>query len=254
MLLGVDHLVIAVPDLGAAMTSFAGLGFTVVPGGRHPQGTHNALLAFGDGAYLELFAFFEANREHRWWEPLRQGGGFVDFCLRTSDLAADLAALRRAGVEMDDPRPLERVRPDGVSLAWRLAIPRGSWVRVAPFLIEDVTPREDRVPGSASHANGALGIDTVVVAVAAVERVRQAYGGLGHGGEEVDRPELGARSLRLTIGRHRFEFLAPHAGGSPLADVLRGRDAWPWAIRLRASTPGGWLPPGQTHGARIRLG
>ena len=65
MLTGIDHIVIAVPDLDVARKSYEALGFTVVPGGRHPVGTHNALIAFADGAYVELIAFYEANPSHK---------------------------------------------------------------------------------------------------------------------------------------------------------------------------------------------
>lgn len=34
MLLGVDHFVVAAGDLSAAMRDYAGLGFSVVPGGH----------------------------------------------------------------------------------------------------------------------------------------------------------------------------------------------------------------------------
>jgi hypothetical protein len=38
-----DHLVHWVPDLDAAVRDYQALGFTVKPGGQHPQlGTHNA--------------------------------------------------------------------------------------------------------------------------------------------------------------------------------------------------------------------
>ena len=67
MLKGIDHIVIAVPDLERASRNYETLGFTVVPGGRHPVGTCNALISFSDGAYIELIAFYEANPEHRWW-------------------------------------------------------------------------------------------------------------------------------------------------------------------------------------------
>ena len=70
MLKGIDHLVIVVPELEAAVATYRGLGFTVVPGGRHPIGTHNALIAFTDGSYLELIAFFEPNAQHRWHQRL----------------------------------------------------------------------------------------------------------------------------------------------------------------------------------------
>jgi Glyoxalase-like domain len=41
MITGIDHLVIAVPELEKAAAAYAELGFTVVPGGRHPVGTYN---------------------------------------------------------------------------------------------------------------------------------------------------------------------------------------------------------------------
>ncbi len=62
-LLAVDHIVIMVPDLNAAIRDYTELGFTVIPGGSHPAGTHNALIAFADGAYIELIA--EGRRPHR---------------------------------------------------------------------------------------------------------------------------------------------------------------------------------------------
>ena len=50
MLKGIDHLVIVVPELEAAIAGYRGLGFTVTPGGRHPIGTHNALIGLSDGS------------------------------------------------------------------------------------------------------------------------------------------------------------------------------------------------------------
>ncbi|MEK7364696.1 MAG: VOC family protein, partial [candidate division NC10 bacterium] len=111
MLLGIDHLVVAVPDLDTAIRGYTELGFTVVPGGRHPVGTHNALISFADGSYLELIAFYEPSPDHRWWAPLQKGGGLVDFCMQTDDLRGDTAVFRQAGVAIDDPKPLSRVRP-----------------------------------------------------------------------------------------------------------------------------------------------
>src|SRR2546428_10422661 len=64
---------------------------------------------------------------------------------------------------MSRPPPQEggRVRPDGVELKWRTAVLKPP----LPFVIEDLTPRELRVPGGAAteHANGASGIAAVVV-------------------------------------------------------------------------------------------
>src|SRR3972149_5643300 len=95
MLRGIDHLVVVVPDLAAAAKSYAALGFSVVPGGRHPVGTHNQLIAFADGSYIELIAFYEKTAEDKWWGPLQRGGGLGDFCMQTDDPLAATAAPRR---------------------------------------------------------------------------------------------------------------------------------------------------------------
>src|SRR6058998_2618487 len=191
MLRGIDHIVIAVPDLAAARESYAALGFTVVPGGRHPVGTHNALIAFGDGSYVELIAFYENNPAHKWWAPLQAGGGLVDFCMQTDDLRGDTEAFRKAGVSIDDPAPLSRVRPDGYQLRWVLSIPRGAHRGVAPFLIQDETPRKERVPQQTRHANGVTGIGTVTVAVDDVARVAGWYArAIGKAGQRIVSEEL----------------------------------------------------------------
>ncbi|PMP81392.1 MAG: VOC family protein, partial [Roseiflexus castenholzii] len=58
MITCIDHIVILVRDLLAAIDDYTALGFTVTPGGVHADGaTHNALVAFVDGGYLELIAF-----------------------------------------------------------------------------------------------------------------------------------------------------------------------------------------------------
>ena len=255
MLKGIDHLVIAVRDLDAAVASYTQLGFTVVPGGRHPVGTHNVLIAFTDGAYIELIAFYEPSPSHKWWGPLQRGGGLVDFCMQTDDLAADTAALRAAGLPIDDPSPLSRTRPDGYQLRWVLSIPREGGRGVAPFLIQDETPRQERVPRQTAHANGVTGIGTVTVAVADVGAVRAWYGGvLGRAGEEIRRDDLEAAGLRFRIGPHTFDFVAPTGGRGPLPAWLAARGPSPFAATLRtASGRRGPLDETKTLGARLSL-
>jgi hypothetical protein len=51
-----------------------------------------------------------------------------------------------------------RLRPDGIELRWRTASLDGG---MSPFLIEDITPRNLRVPDdieAVTHANGVTGI------------------------------------------------------------------------------------------------
>lgn len=257
ILTGIDHLVIVVRDLDAAIASYQGLGFTVVPGGRHPVGTHNALIALADGAYIELIAFLEPDRpqDHRWWRPLQQGGGLVDFCMGTDDLATDVAALGKAGVDIDDPRPLTRTRPDGYLLRWVLAIPREGHRGLAPFLIRDETPRNERVPSATTHANQVTGLGPVTIAVRDLSAVRRWYTSLlGRPGSERRRDDLGAMTLRFGVGPHILEFATPEHRDSPLATFLQQRGPGPYAATLTTrSGAKRWLDERATHGARLCL-
>jgi len=191
MIEGLDHLVVAVKDLAAAARSYTEAGFAVVTGGRHPESTHNALISFADGSYIELLAFYEPSPKHRWWGALERGGGLIDFCLASSDLASDSAAFRRAGVTITDPEPGARARPDGVQLRWQLAKPEGAFRGVAPFLIHDETPRSERVPRPAAHVNRVSGVGTVTVAVADARAATLWYeSAVGRKGQAVRRDLL----------------------------------------------------------------
>ncbi len=56
-----DHVVFVAHDLAVTVKEYRGRGFTVTPGGEHADGiTHNALVAFADGAYLELVGYRQA--------------------------------------------------------------------------------------------------------------------------------------------------------------------------------------------------
>ncbi len=255
MLTGIDHLVIVVRDLEDAARRYRELGFTVVPGGRHTTGTHNALVPFADGAYLELIAFHEPSPGHRWWPLAQRGGGFVDLCLRTDDFTRDVAALRAAGLDLEGPKPLARTRPDGYRLRWVLAVPPARLVGLAPFLIEDETPREERVPRAAEHANGVVGIDTVTVVVEDAAATGRWYAaGLGAAADPVTRADLGGAGVRLRVGPHVLEFLAPDGDRGALADWRRARRPAPYAAALRAprGRPGP-LDPALALGARFTL-
>ena len=255
MLAGIDHLVIVVPDLGAAAANYADLGFTVVPGGRHAVGTHNALIALQDGSYIELIAFYEPSPEHRWWAPLRQGGGLVDFCMQTDDLLGDTRGFREAGVAIDDPKPMTRRRPDGYLVRWVLSIPRGGHRAVAPFLIQDETPRQERIPRETAHRNRVTGIATLTVAVAEIDGVRGWYARvLGVPGQVIRRDELEAAGLRFAVGPHAVDFLAPRGYGGPVAAWLRARGASPYGATLNtAGGPVGPLEEGKSLGGRLAL-
>jgi catechol 2,3-dioxygenase-like lactoylglutathione lyase family enzyme len=255
VLTGIDHIVIVTRDLDAAVAGYRELGFTVVPGGRHSVGTHNALIALADGAYLELIAFLDPDtpQPHRWWQPLQAGGGLVDFCAATTDFAGDAAALRRAGVEIDEPRPMSRTRPDGYVLRWTLASPREPHRGLVPFLIADDTPRRERVPAETAHANGVTALGAITIAVTDLAGVSRWYAALlGQAGTPGRRDDLGARTHRFTIGGHVVELAMPDRADSPLTGPLVQRGPGPYAATFRTARgvrrP---LDEGASQGARL---
>jgi len=253
MLIGIDHIVIVVHDLQVAIKNYELLGFTVVPGGRHPIGTYNALISLADGSYIELIAFYEANTSHRWWAPLQKGEGLVDFCLQTDDLMGDTARLRSSGVHIDDPKPLTRTRPDGYQLRWVLSIPRDGHRGVAPFLIQDETEREERIPRETTHTNKTIGIGTVTVAVDDLKSVQNWYQSVqGNEGEHIERDDIDATGRRFQIGPHFFDFVKAIKKESPLTHWLQDHGPSPYATTFRTKshepTP---LDKGLTQGAAL---
>jgi catechol 2,3-dioxygenase-like lactoylglutathione lyase family enzyme len=238
MLKGIDHVVIAVPELEEASRHYAGVGFNVVPGGKHSIGTHNALIAFRDGTYIELIAFLTPINGHPWYKALQIGGGLVDFCMMTDDLEGDVASIVRTGAAMGAPSSMTRKRPDGYELSWELSIPVAPWNGRLPFLIRDHTPRTERVPRDHEHPNGIAGIRGVTIAVADPEATAKIYRDvLGAAGEKIERHDLDAAGMAFMIGAHRIELVAPKSEASPIAKWIRAHGESPFEAKLIPTLP-----------------
>jgi catechol 2,3-dioxygenase-like lactoylglutathione lyase family enzyme len=260
-----DHVVIAVGDLEQAIADYRSLGFTVVPGGRHPGRTsHNALIVFEDGAYIELIAWTAPNDAERWNVVHRaHGDGFMDFALIPNDLTRATAEAKARGLPLNGPIDGGRVRPDGVELKWQTA--RQTTFDL-PFFCADVTPRSLRVPEGdvRRHANGAIGVATVVVAVkdldASASRYRAMLGDAVPGTAKVDLTATEVRSAMFMLANGTTLALAAVAGApsSPLAQVvderMRGQGEGPCAMSIRSQGAAcGALNVQATHLAYIEL-
>src|SRR5579859_2684039 len=165
----IDHIVIAGSDLAALRAQSEAHGLPPVEGGVHVGGeTHNALVSFPDGTYLELIAPTPGNTapDHVWTEFMHTEAGVCAWAIRSTNLEADTALYRSRGISVSDPVSGGRTRTDGVRLDWRTARlgddPLGS---VLPFLIQDVTPRDLRVPKPAGGYEKIAGIECVVFGV-----------------------------------------------------------------------------------------
>lgn len=188
MILGIDHILIAVEDLELAIEVYENLGFEVLRGGEHPKkGTYNALVPLADGTYLELIAVLDpalAEQASRFLvEALHHENRIANFALASDNLDADVAAMRARGFEIGDPNDGERQRPDGERVAWRSAMPVDGRF---PFVIEDVTPHSLRIPAPESGIGQSLRLGDVNVGVTdlagATEQYQKFLGVDGEGG------------------------------------------------------------------------
>ncbi|MEV6150695.1 VOC family protein [Nonomuraea sp. NPDC052129] len=160
---GLDHLVYAVPDLLGGVADFAErTGVTPAVGGRHPGGTANYLVGFGETSYLEIVgpdpeadpgprrSFFDLETVT---EPR-----LITWAVRSADLDKSVREAREQGYDPGDIEPLSRRTPDGTLLEWRLTRRDDSEpVRPVPFLIDwGDTTRPAGLPRLGLSAFGAV--------------------------------------------------------------------------------------------------
>lgn len=145
----VDHLVVAGPDLALLVSMWReATGVDPVPGGAHTgMGTRNELVGVDATTYIELIGPDPEQAEPPGPRPFgiddRTEPGFATFAIAVEDLPTACAAVRSAGIDPGEIRPMQRRRLDGVLLEWRLAVPPDPALGgVMPFLIEwgEATP------------------------------------------------------------------------------------------------------------------
>lgn len=228
-----DHIVILVEDLDAAQRQWRDAGFTVTPGGVHADGlTHNALICFADGSYIELLAFrAQPGTAHR-WDRFRAFPGPIDYAIAVNDLPAFVQRLNSRGLNYTEAIEGGRQRPDGTSIRWRTSWPLQS-AEGLPFLIEDLTPRELRVPEGErrNHPNGAVGIADLTVAVNDPDcAARNLAALLGSATINADEPRafaMGSAVLRVCPLPKYPALTRRGPGPAAFAVALAGGGLWP---------------------------
>jgi hypothetical protein len=130
--------------------------------------------------------------------------------------------------------------------------------RELPFLIQDLTPRELRVPAGAAtkHANGVSGIRELTITAADLDRISTGFGTLtGSAGTDfsLDR-RRDAQITTFQLGRHPLVFAEATSPFSPIHHHIETTGLGPYEVTL-ATTSGGklLLDTRRTHGARIWL-
>jgi hypothetical protein len=193
MLLGIDHLVLAVRDLDAATAELEGsLGLQVGGGGSHPAfGTQNRLIWLGD-SYLELVSVLDRAVAAQSWfgrlveAELERGEGLVTWALASDALESDVAGFQASGSSLGEPAAGERRRDDGSVVRWRVALPERPGP-AEPFLIEhdpasaEWTPADRAARADESHPlGGPVRLDVLELPTgnvpAAIQRLARTLG------------------------------------------------------------------------------
>jgi hypothetical protein len=184
----IDHVTISGSNLKQLQARLSDVGIASVYGGAHNNhATEMALVSFPDGSYLELMGIStnadpQAVAAHVWGKFLKEDAGPTAWAMRTKDLGAEVSRLKAAGVAVSAPSKSGRLRPDGVHLEWETSdvgtLTRGTFF---PFLIQDKTPRAQRVyPNGKPVTKEFRGVSRIVVAVKnlddAIKRYQEAYG------------------------------------------------------------------------------
>jgi hypothetical protein len=267
VLLGIDHLVLAVDDPDAVAESFeADLGLATNGGGRHEAlGTFNRLVWLGD-SYLELIGVFDRSLAAESWigrpalAALERGGGLATWAIAVDDLDGQLRWVP-PDAGLVGPLDGERRRPDGRVVRWRLAHPPAI-SPTAPFLIEHDTtgaewsPAERAERAAQQHPiGGPVRLVSLDVETGGGPRAAAALRSLAGATVAPDRRGV----VRVPIGDQMVRFVTPRDEEGPPSIVelvaeapihrrrtLRIGDT---EVRVRRAAPPAPRPPTETQGA-----
>lgn len=255
-----DHAVILVNDLEQAIADYKTLGFNVFFGGEHAGGlTHNALIVFQDGTYLELLAptrpdllnQIDPNDRSNFLFMFERGEGFGGYALLSQNLEDDVAGMEHRGLSVQLRPPGGRARPDGEELRWRSAMLDGS---MTPFFIQDDTPRQLRVTNDTDlhrQPNGVSGIAGIMIPYSDLSSGINLYSTiLGNPPQQQD-----SMSADFALEGVTITLVEPSSDDQTLGEYLAQHREVPYKLWLWTSAEenAGHLDSTLTHGAQLEL-
>jgi catechol 2,3-dioxygenase-like lactoylglutathione lyase family enzyme len=251
MFIRIDHVMICVPDLPQGIAQYRKLGFDIHPGGVHPgKGTHNAI-AFLENDYVELLAIRDqaelrsADRRGTWQDGLTEfiaaGGGIRNLVLESDDLAADVAAMRRRGVEVSDASEGSRQTPAGRQLRW-MAATLGPRNPLPLFFVQHLTPlaeRRKQAPEGGKHPNGVYTLERAYIVTQDAPATAAVYANvLGMPQPALQRGTVIMSDMAVfQLGSTGLGIAQPYAPG-PGADALARRGPGPFQALYRTTSMG----------------
>lgn len=277
---GIDHAVIAVRDLDAAMRSYTEvLGFAVVGGGTLPGGLRNSSVPFG-ASYLELMSVdpSPAAPDDVLVRFLKDREGVHAFALNVSSAQKTADLLRARNFEVTGPEG-SSFMPEGSKEvktdAWQTVVITKP--DVGPVFFIQYAPRMAKRKRP-EHPNAAINLHSVWMAVKDLAAAVKVYEAVGlRSGRKLQMPELAAHGQEMEAGQGVVLFLQADSSTGPLASFvaqhgegiiglsIEVRDLQVARSFLRASTkqeldiyrgPFGqsiWVSPAFTHGVWMEL-
>jgi catechol 2,3-dioxygenase-like lactoylglutathione lyase family enzyme len=243
-----DHLVIAARHVPRSAEHYRSrLGFSVYRGGQHPGlGTENAIVRFGLD-YMELLGIYDEDEAAA--APRRatlmdyfdhHDGGLIGYCLATDRIDELAERFRDTGLDVEGPMDMERMRPDGVLLQWRVLVPGGTaWRRPWPFFIQWAMDDAERlqVEPRGLHPNGGRRVSGIAVLVRELDAAMYLYTeqlGLTPG-ERTPLDEWHAESVVYQLGNFRICLVAPTEEGIA-ADALEADGEGVYAASIQVAS------------------
>lgn len=169
----IDHVLFCGRDLEAMVATFSQMGLPSEYGGEHDsKPTHNSLIGFEDGGYVELLTTTGSTVDDvPRTEFMRGNAGPCGWAVESDDVDAVVERAEAHGIEVSGPVSMDRKSPSGDCAAWTL-VTFGSGIRgtILPMVINDTEPRSHRItPTVEAGETGMLGISDVVVGVRDLE-------------------------------------------------------------------------------------
>lgn len=207
-----DHVVIAGPDLAELVDWFAArTGVRTAPGGVHPTGSANALVALSVAGtrgpqYIELIGPDPDRSAAALPETFGIAGltapTVYSYAVHPPRISETVELARAAGVELGEVRDLSRVAPDGTLLEWRLTLGADGLQAARPelpFLIDwGRTPHPGVTTTPVVELLEFVRVEPDAAAAAETERGLAALG-LGDGLAAVQRGDGVSAGYRLTL-------------------------------------------------------
>lgn len=244
---GADHLMVLVKDLRSTTENFRRLGFNINPWGQFPEGgLENAVMYFENETFLEFLAVYDKGKasgspEAKFLEKYEGASGYA---VEVASAAATAQALQDRGssVAAPEPFPASDTGDTGSenwywkSFGFRTAPPGGLFLieynRTLFEKFEKVNP--EKAKAKITHANTAVAVTSVWIAVRDLEAARAAYSRVGlANGESIRFPEL--RSTGYKIGAGKAAILLLKAKNGPVHQFIAARDQGIMGVTIRVA-------------------